>query len=140
MNLVFRCKHIKLAEDITVKEPVIPVTLIGKNDVKLNFTAILDSGSDLILLPVEVANALGLEFDKTNPKKAKGYTGETITTSYSNVFVKIHKGRENLTVKCKCAIQLEEKRQFEYIIFGSSFFEHFRILFDYPNNKFQIKK
>ena len=140
MNLTFRCKHIPIADGIVSKEPIIPVTLIGKNGVKLNFNAVLDSGSDFILLPVEVAEALNLKFDKSNPEKAKVYTGETITTSFSTVSVKIKKGREQVTAQCKCAIQLDKKRQHENIIFGSSFFEHFKIIFDYKKNKFQIKK
>lgn len=138
MNLTFRCKHIKLADGITVKEPIIPVFLQGNKE-KLPFTAVLDSGSDFVLLPIEVAEALELDFDKSNPEKAKVYSGDTITTCYSWVFVTIKKGREQVKVKCRCAIQLEEKRQHENIIFGSTFFEHFRIHFDYPKNKFEIK-
>lgn len=141
MNLTFRCKHINFGNGISAKEPVISVTLEGKKSIKLNFTAILDSGSDFILLPREVAEALEIDFDSSNPESAKVYTGETITTSYSDVNVTINKGREpKITVKCRCAIQLELEKQHEYIIFGSSFFEHFKILFDYPNNRFQIKR
>ena len=83
-----------------------------------------------------MAEALELNFDQTNPEEAKVYTGETITTCYSMVGVKIGKGREQLTVQCRCAIQLEKNKQHEHIIFGSSFFEHFKILFDYPHNRF----
>jgi len=139
MNLVFHCKHLKLTGEITVKEPIIPVTLIGKNGVQLNFTAILDSGSDLVLLPVEVAEALALDFDPSNPETARVYSGETITTAYSNVNIKIQKGREKVTARCQCSIQLEKQKQQEYIVFGSTFFEHFRVFFDYPRNKFEIK-
>ncbi len=137
MNLIFRCKHIKFSDDITVKEPIIPVFLQGNKE-KLPFTAVLDSGSDFVLLPIEVAEALELEFDKSNPEEAKVYSGETITTSYSWVNVTIKKGREQIVVKCRCAIQLEKNNQHEHIIFGSTFFEHFRIHFDYQNNKFEV--
>ena len=65
MNLIYRCKHLKLEDGAFVKRPLIPVTLIGKSE-RLNFTAVLDSGSDYILLPLEVAESLGLNFDKTD--------------------------------------------------------------------------
>lgn len=139
MNLTFRCKHIKLSEGLTVKEPIIPVTLVGENSEALNFNAILDTGSDLVLLPLEVAEALNLNFDKSNPESAKVYTGETITTCYSWVRIKIKKGHEHASIKCRCAIQLNKDKQHESIIFGSTFFEHFKIVFDYQKNKFQIK-
>ncbi len=64
MNLAFRCKHLELSEGVWVKEPVIPVTLIGTEGIRLNFTAVLDSGSDFILIPLEVADALGLKYGK----------------------------------------------------------------------------
>ncbi len=138
MNLTYRCKHLNLGKGVTVKSPLLPVALIGRKS-SINVNAILDSGSDFILIPLEVAEAINLKFDKNNPEKAKVYTGETITTSYSNVDIKIRKGREQMGVRCRCAVQLEEHKQHEDIILGSTFFEHFKIVFDYPHNKFQIK-
>lgn len=139
MNLIFRCKHIHLSADLVAKEAIVPVTLIGKNGVSLNFTALLDSGSDFVLLPIEVAEALELDFDRANPEPAKVYTGETITTAMSKLQMVIQRGNERLDLSCRCAIQLEKNRQHEHIIFGSSFFENVKVLFDYPHNRFQIK-
>lgn len=140
MNLTYRCKHLKLGHGISVKEPILPVTLIGSTGKSLNFTAILDSGSDFILLPLEVAEALGLEFNKEEKESAKTYSGDTISTTKSRVKIRIQKDREKETFECRCAILLDENKQHEHIIFGSSFFEHFKIIFDYRNNKFQVKK
>jgi len=140
MNLTYRCKHLKLSEGVWVKEPILEVTLIGLKGTQLNFTAILDSGSDFVLLPLEVAEELNLDFDKTKRDSAKLYSGNRITTTKSRVRVKIEKGREKAVVECKCAILLNKNQQHEHIIFGSTFFEHFKILFDYPNNRFQIKR
>lgn len=52
----------------------------------------------------------------------------------------LEKGRENVEIACQCAIFLEKDKQHEHIIFGSIFFEHFKILFDYPHNRFSIKQ
>ena len=140
MNLSFRCKHIRLEGGAVVKEPIIPVTLSGTNGINLNFTAILDSGSDFVLIPSEVADAIGLEYDKQKSEIAHTYTGDLITTANSKVRVKIQKAREQGFFECVCAVLLSEKKQHENIIFGSSFFNHFKIIFDYPNNRFQIRK
>lgn len=139
MNLIYRCKHLKLEDGAFVKRPLIPVTLIGRND-RLNFTAVLDSGSDYILLPLQVAEALGLDFDKTDADQANTYDGNIISTTKSKVRISIKKDREKQVFDCKCAVFLGKETKFEEIIFGSSFFEHLKILFDYPHNKFQIKK
>jgi len=139
MNLTYRCKHLKLDEGIWVKEPIVPVTLAGSNGIKLNFTAILDSGSDFILIPLEVADALSLEYSKEKQDTAKTYSGDTISTTLSTVKIQMQKDREKTEFGCRCAIFLGDKKQQEHIIFGSSFFERFKINFDYQNNKFQIK-
>ncbi|VVB99093.1 Uncharacterised protein [uncultured archaeon] len=139
MNLTYRCKHIDLGNGSRSKEPIIPVTLIGEQGTKFNFTAILDSGSDFVLLPLEVAEALELELDKSAAEKAKSFTGTPITTTMSNVRTRIQKGHEAIEIKCRCAVLLDRQSQHEHIIFGSSFFDHFKITFDYQNNRFQIK-
>jgi predicted aspartyl protease len=139
MNFVYRCRHQKIG-DAVVKEPIIPITLFGKNDLVLNVNAVLDSGSDFTLLPIEIAEILNLEFDTTKKNNAKQYSGAKFSTTNSQVFMKISKGRnQSIKFKVKCMINLQKNAQHEDIILGSSFFEHFRILFDYPNNKFQIK-
>jgi hypothetical protein len=140
MNLTYRCKHIELDSSITVKEPIIPVTLIGANSFHLNVTAILDSGSDFVLLPREIADALELDYDPGEKETAKLYTGNTITTTQSYVRIRLEKGHDNIEISCQCAIFLDNEKQHEHIIFGSSFFEHFKILFNYPNNRFSIKR
>ncbi|MDO8627661.1 MAG: aspartyl protease family protein [Candidatus Diapherotrites archaeon] len=139
MNLNFNCKRQEVSKGIWVNEPIIPVTLIGSNDRKLNFTAVLDSGSDFILLPKDVAEALELEFDAKKQDKAKTYEGTELTTTLSKVKIEIRKGREQTNIECRCAILLSEKYQHEHIIFGSSFFDNFRINFDFPKRKFEIK-
>jgi len=140
MNLSFRCKHKELGCEVRVKEPLLPVTLFGKNELALNFIAILDSGSDLILLPLEVAEELGLEYDKSKQESATTISGDKIMTLNSKVKVAIQKDREKQEFECLCAVLASKEPLHENIIFGSSFFEHFKIIFDYPNNRFQIKR
>lgn len=140
MNLNYHCKHIKLDNETIVKEPIIRIALIGANDLRLTFTAILDSGSDFILLPSEVADILGINYNKEKKETATTYGGTTITTTKSRVKIVLEKDREKTEFECICAVLLDAKREHEHIIFGSSFFEHFKIIFDYSHNKFQIIK
>jgi predicted aspartyl protease len=138
MNLNYRCKHEKLGA-FTVKRPIIPVYLVGKEDRKMQLTAILDSGSDFILIPREIADVLKLEYDEGNTDEANSYDGSKIISTQSKVRVIIEKDRELQPVDCKCAILLSKNYDHEELIFGSSFFEKFKIIFDYPLNKFTIK-
>src|SRR3989344_2296938 len=93
MTLTYRCTHTEFFKGLVVKRPLIPVTLSGKKE-KMNFTAILDSGSDFILLPREVADILELEYDESEREEGNTYTGSRIVTTRSAVRVLIQKGRE----------------------------------------------
>lgn len=139
MNLRFNCKNINLGSGLYVKEPIVPVTLIGQNNIRLNFTAVLDSGSPFVLISKEIADALELEYDKKEIHKAKSYSGDSFSTTMSYITIKIEKRNEKIQVRCRCAVQLDKQKSHENLIIGSSFFEHYRVLFDYPNNKFEIK-
>lgn len=138
MYLRFNCKHQKLAEGIWVKEPIIPITLVGKNSLRLDFTAILDSGSDFVLIPKEIADALELDYENSQEIASKTYEGKEFKTKITKVSMEIKKGREKIQLQCKAAVNLTGP-DYHHIIIGSSFFEHFEIIFDYPNNKFIIK-
>ena len=139
MTLTYRCTHTEFFKGLVVKRPLIPVTLSGKKE-KMNFTAILDSGSDFILLPREVADILELEYDESEREEGNTYTGSRIVTTRSVVRVLIQKGREKILAECYCAINLGRESKDEEIIFGSSFFEKVKITFDYPRNKFELKQ
>ncbi|HZX20214.1 MAG TPA: pepsin-like aspartyl protease [archaeon] len=139
MNLRFNCKNINLGNGIYIKELIVPVTLVGKNNIRLNFTAVLDSGSPFVLISKEIADALELEYDQKEVHKAKSYSGDFFSTTLSHITIKIEKRNEKIQIRCRCAVQLDKQKAHENLIIGSSFFEHFRVLFDYPNNKFEIK-
>jgi predicted aspartyl protease len=139
MNLRFNCKTERYGE-CEVYLPVVPVILKGeKGHEPLNFTAILDTGSPFVLIPREIADALGLAYDSTKTESAKGYNGDNFTTTKSKITITLRRGREKVTIDCICMIQLDGDREHEHLIIGSSFFEHVRVDFDYPNKKFYVK-
>lgn len=139
MYFRYNCKHRKLTEGVTVKEPIIPVTLVGKNGKKLNFTAVLDSGSDFVLIPIEIAEVLELGFEKGIELKATTYTGEPFKTKITKVRIELRKGHDKVGIECRAAVNIGGV-EYHDLIFGSTFFEHFKITFDYKKNKFIIKK
>jgi len=139
MSFRYNCRHRELAKGIQVKEPIIPITLAGKNGEKLDFTAILDSGSDFVLIPKEIADALGVDYAKGVEIKSKTFDGLDFITKLATVNMEIKKGRERIPIQCKAAI-CTNGPDYHHIILGSSFFEKFEITFDYPRNKFVIKR
>ena len=65
MVLSYKFKRQKLESGQYVMRPIIPITLEGK--IKLDTTALIDSGCDITLVPEVIAEAIGLEkSDKTN--------------------------------------------------------------------------
>jgi len=138
MYLRYNCKHQQLAKGVWVKEPIIPIALIGKDGTRLDFTAILDSGSDFVLIPKEVADALGLDYRKGIEIKSKTFEGKEFKTKLTKVNMEIKKGREKIPLQCKAAVSINGP-DYHHIIIGSTFFEHFEVIFDYPKNKFVIK-
>ena len=137
MYLRYNCKHQQLAKGVWVKEPIIPIALVGKGG-KSDFTAILDSGSDFVLLPKEIADALQLDYQKGIEIKSRTFEGKDFRTKLTTVNMEIKKGRERVPIQCKAAVNIDGP-DYHHIILGSSFFEHFEIIFDYPKNKFVIK-
>jgi len=139
MSFRYSCRHRELAKGVWVKEPIVPITLIGKRGERLNFTAILDSGSDFVLVPKEIADALGLGYSSGIEIKSKTFDGQDFITKLATVNMEIKKGRERIPMQCKAAVSISGP-DYHHIILGSSFFEHFEIIFDYPKNKFIVKK
>ena len=140
MNLNYSFKHIRLAPGFVVKEPIIRARLFGKNGKSLETSGVLDTGSDCMLIPLEIAETIGLEFSEKKKETAKSYSGSTMTTTKSKVKVRVERKREHIEFEVRCMILLDENSQHEDIIFGSTFLENFRCIFDYPRNRFQLKE
>ncbi len=95
MHLRYHCKHRKLAEGIWVKEPIIPITIIGKES-RQDFTAVLDSCSDFALIPKEIADALQIEYGKGAEIVSETFEGQEFKTKIATIRFEIKKGREKI--------------------------------------------
>ena len=139
MNLYFNFRRTAFS-GISVLRPEIPISLFQKDGTAVPFTGVLDTGSDFFLLPLEIAELLELEFDKTKTTKASGYEGMQFETSYAKVRFRIEKGKEKIEESCWCAVRTDQEPKPDLLILGSSFLRNFRLEFDYPNNRFHIRE
>lgn len=134
MAFSFKYKPIKLESGV-VYRPLIPLTLHEKQS--FDVFAMLDSGSDVTILPKEVADALGLELGEDN--KVTGISRNPIKAKESNVTIKFGKGHELYTFKIRVLIPLETEN-IPIIIGREGFFNQFKITFDEQRKAIEFKK
>ena len=101
------------------RRPVVPILING-----YSFIGLLDSGSDAIVIPLDVAEALSLkEEDKTELCQLDGSSKEC---SISEIKIEFGKGHENYHFTSKVLIFNSPR----LILGRHGFFEHFKITFD----------
>jgi len=115
----------------------IPVTFIGPADA-IDIVAILDSGADISVLPLEVGQQLGL--DLTKNKGPCGGIGGEVETAEDHVRVKIAQGHENYTFEIPVKVVLDPKSNIPVLIGREGFFEEFEITFDERRERISLKK
>lgn len=114
-----------------VPEPVIPVSVLTKDDSYQTYDFIVDTGADCCILPKIVAEDLGIDI-KLLPKICfKGIEGSVIVAYRAKITVKI----TNTPVEITCALSSNEKSPF--ILGRKDIFSRFNIVFD--NKKKLIK-
>ena len=91
-----------------------------------------------MLIPKEVADALELDYSKGIEISSTSFDGKDFITRLCTVNLEVKKGREKLPLHCKAAVSINGP-EYKDLIIGSSFFENFQIIFDYPTDKFTIK-
>jgi len=92
MYFSFRYKKEKVGKNF-VWRPKIPV-ILSRYGAEIEFSALLDSGSDYTLLPKHVADALNLKIS-VKPEKAS-VVGGSVKTYRSSVNIKIEKGNRTI--------------------------------------------
>lgn len=80
-----------------IYRPLIPIQITSDKKTSLKFEALVDSGADKSLFPVDIGESIGLDFSKIKPNKARGIGGFQITTYSSPIILKI-KNRQFETV------------------------------------------
>jgi predicted aspartyl protease len=111
-----------------VRRPVVPLNING-----YPFTGLIDSGSDIIVIPVEVAEALDLKY--IGNTSLSQMNGDEMPCSIAEIEIEF--GTDKAPQKFKAQVLVAEAQR---IILGrTSFFNNFRITFDELHFKLHFK-
>jgi len=135
MTFSFKYKPVKLQTGEILYRPLIPLTFESKS--KINVLAMIDSGSDITIIPKEMAEALGIEFKKENI--VYGISRNPLLTKEGKVYVKFGKGREFYSFEIPVAVP-KEIHDVPIIIGRAGFFSQFKITFIESEKKIEFKK
>lgn len=135
-RLSFRYKNVKI-EGWPIKRPIIPITLShGEKSIELE--AIIDSGSDFMLITKEIAEFLGLELGKK--EEEVGICGEKCKTVMSHCNITITDGKETARLLSKpIQVILEGNAKLDEILIGRfGFFDEFDITFRENSSRIEL--
>ena len=136
MSFNFKYKPVILKSGNKIYRPLIPLTINGKDSL-FDALAILDSGSDITIIPKEIADTLDIEY--TNDNSISGLSGEPVKAKEGKVNIEFGKGREIYLFDIPILVPTEQKNM--AIIMGrQGFFNQFKITFDESNKKIGFKK
>ena len=118
-----------------IYRPLIPLTFNGKESIDL--FGLLDSGSDMTVIPLDLWNVLGLEFDEEN--EVSGIEGPPIKAKQGIVLISFGRGHE--LYNFKIPVLVPESNQYSKIIIGrQGFFDQFKITFIEKDKRVEFKK
>lgn len=123
-------------KDGFVYRPKIPVTISYKGN-RIETYGIIDSGSDITILPREIAKVLGIEL--TGKQTEIGGLGGGSLKVVIN-FVNLNIGGNHL-IQVKVHIPTEESKDAEQFILGQEpLFQEFNITFEYNAKRIALNK
>lgn len=134
MSFSFKYKPIRLKGGKTIYRPLIPLTIEAKE--KLDVIGVLDSGSDMTIIPKEIAEIIGVDY--SNENEVSGITGESVKTKQGKLWIRFGKGREDYSFEIP--VLVPEKEGIPIIIGRIGFFEQFKITFSEAEKKIIFKK
>jgi|SRR3989344_984711 len=135
MSFHFKYKPVLLKNGSRIYRPMIPIIIYGKEII--NALAILDSGSDMTILPKEIAQVLDIEYQREN--EVSGISGIPLKAKEGKINVSFGKGRENYNFEIPVLVPLD-RENLSLIIGRCGFFTKFKITFDEANRKIEFKK
>ena len=133
MVLIYKFKKFKLESGAYAKRPIVDIIL--KNEDKyLEFTAILDSGSDDTTILKAVADYLGLKIEEKEIEMV-GYKGKgKVRQSKITIIFKGKVQRQDETLNNVPVAIMQDPEEEDVIIGTTGIFEHFKIVFNDTKN------
>lgn len=135
MSFSFKYKPVKLNSGEIVRRPLVPITLVGEFET-MDFFGFLDTGSDISIIPLEIAEILGIESKEEG--EVIGITGNKMKVRHGNI--KIIFGKERQEYQFTMPVLIPEKEGGQIIIGRLGFFENFKIIFSESEKKIIFKK
>ncbi len=124
MAIRCRYKSIKRPDGFKCYGPWIPVTLRGSEET-IELIFLLDSGADYTVLPIDIAEILGLDLSK-QAEKTKGVGGE-VDTIQSDVMVNIKNSHEEYTFRIPICVLMDRNSRVPPLLGRMGFFDEFEI-------------
>jgi predicted aspartyl protease len=134
MTFTFKYKSVKLKSGKNILRPMIPLTIQAKE--KIDLVGILDSGSDITIIPKEIAEAVGIDLQEEN--EISGISGIPVKARQAKVSVNFGRGHEIYSFNIP--VLIPEKENIPIIIGRMGFFEQFKITFAEADKKIEFKK
>lgn len=131
----FKYRKINLKDPFSNKKyilrPIIPVSL-KYEDKSIHYEALIDTGADFCIFPIELANTLGINLNPRRIIYFSGVEGEPLKGFISDVIFSI--GEINIHTK----IVFSESGSTR-ILGQKGFFDHFDVKFSYQKQIIQIE-
>jgi len=136
--LSFKYRKEKYKDDWSY-QPKIPITLECKGK-QIQVVGMLDSGSDITIIPKEVAETLGI-VEKTEQTEDIGSFGGDFKAFKVKLNIIISKGHETYTIRNITACALAKEIPDATVVIGRvPFFQYFLITFDEKNKRVSLKR
>jgi len=135
MALSFRYKSVNRPNRTSVKAPMIPLTIFGKEHI--DTTGLLDSGADISAMSKDMAELLGIDLDK-KIDFAFGIGGE-VKSIQTSINISINYKHEQYNINLPIKVILEDY-SFPLLLGRAGFFDEFIITFDQIRGRITLKK
>lgn len=133
MTLIYKFKKFKLESGAYTKRPIVDI-ILKNGDKYLEFTAILDSGSDVTTIPKAAAGYLGLEVEEKEVEMV-GYKGKgKVKQSKITIIFKGKVQRQDEILSNVPVAIMQDPEEEDVIIGTTGIFEHFKIVFNDTKN------
>jgi len=135
MKFTFKFKREKIDETHWTLRPKVPTTL-SYGGLNKDFIAVLDTGSDVVYIPQDIAEYFGLELSKKVDVCQGAETEFRFKTA--KIYIEIRKGHSQFKELFDVIVPVENPLHKD-IILGTPFLSNFVVTFDYARNKIILK-
>ena len=105
MALSFKYKPVKLQSGKTIYRPIIPITFNGNSE-NIDIFGLLDSGSDVTIIPIDLAEVFGVKF--LGEDKMGGITNIKLKANQRIIPVIFGKHYEKFTFKIHIFVPIDK--------------------------------